>query len=97
MGLSSARVTAAPPVSSAGKKTRWLGGKFEMQIADGPADTRGSRRRDIQRNFHHRLRLLANHVARRRGFPNRFAILEWRVELETKLRAVFGRSTPRSV
>ena len=78
------------------EETRRFGLEFEVQVADGPADTGGGRGRDGEGNFEYRLRLLAGEVTRGVGLPEDVVVLEGSQELESKLRAVIGGAAPQA-
>src|ERR1051326_3223627 len=78
------------------EQARWLRRKLEMKIADGPADSRCRRRRELERNFDDRLRDLFDDIAFRARLEKRFSVLQRLREFESKLRAVLRRAAPEA-
>jgi hypothetical protein len=78
------------------KEARGLGLEFEMEIADGPTEAGGGRRRDIERDCDDGLGVLLDGVAGGGGVEKRVAGLERSVEFETELGTVLGGASPEA-
>lgn len=78
------------------EEARGLGLKFEVKIANGPADACGGGGRDIERDCDHRLGVLLNRVAGGGGLEKRVAVFEWCVEFEAEFGAVCGDAAPEA-
>lgn len=78
------------------EEARGLGLKFEVQIANGPADTGGRRGGDVEGDFDDGLGVLVDGVAGGGGLKKRVAVFEWRVEFEAEFSAVCGDAAPEA-
>jgi hypothetical protein len=78
------------------EEARGLGLKFEVQIADGPANTGSRRGCDVESDFDDGLGVLLDGVAGGGGLEKRVAVFEWSVEFEAEFGAVCGDAAPEA-
>lgn len=80
------------------EKARRLGGKLEVEVANGPADAGGGGGGQIgEDDLENRLGLLNDHVAGGGGLVKRVSGLKRFRELEAEVRAVGGNAAPKTL